>query len=268
MENMGASPLPGTRATGRAPKVSNVPVQSNGYGSLVGRGDAARNARGAASARDSAVAASRRHNARMNPGRVTGTAGPGRGVRPFPYGNGAHAGRPAPVGAGGLPGDINLGTASQVNTNPFNTLAPRAGNNAEKATAAIGNNKPIRPFPYGNGAHAGMPAPAGTGGLPKDINLGTRSQVNRNPFNTFGGATHAPPRPAGAGAGAVDDAVRNAPTPTAPAREAAERVGKKGFMRSGKGMLIGAGAAVVAGLAYSGRRGEGSSGGRTSQYRY
>jgi hypothetical protein len=73
---------------------------------------------------------------------------------------------------------------------------------------------------------------------------------------------------AGAGAGAIDDAIRNAPTPTAPAREAAERVGKKGFMRSGKGMLIGAGAAVVAGLAYSGRRGEGSSGGRTSQYKY
>jgi hypothetical protein len=78
------------------------------------------------------------------------------------------------------------------------------------------------------------------------------------------GRTSPRPRPAGA----VDDAVRNAPTPTAPAREAAERVGKKGFMRSGKGMLIGAGAAVVAGLAYSGRRGEGSSGGRTSQYRY
>jgi hypothetical protein len=49
-------------------------------------------------------------------------------------------------------------------------------------------------------------------------------------------------------------------------REALERNKKKGFSK--KGLLIGAGAAVVAGLAYSGRRGEGSSGGRTSQYRY
>lgn len=51
-----------------------------------------------------------------------------------------------------------------------------------------------------------------------------------------------------------------------PVREALERNKKKGFSK--KGFLIGAGAAVVAGLAYSGRRGEGSSGGRTSQYRY
>lgn len=39
-------------------------------------------------------------------------------------------------------------------------------------------------------------------------------------------------------------------------------------MKNKKGLMIGAGAAVLAGLAYSGRRGEGSSGGRTSQYRY
>jgi hypothetical protein len=49
-------------------------------------------------------------------------------------------------------------------------------------------------------------------------------------------------------------------------RESIEKSGKKGFSK--RGLLIGAGAAVVAGLAYSGRRGEGSSGGRTSQYRY
>ena len=49
-------------------------------------------------------------------------------------------------------------------------------------------------------------------------------------------------------------------------RESLERSGKKGFSK--RGLLIGAGAAVVAGLAYSGRRGEGSSGGRTSPYRY
>lgn len=57
--------------------------------------------------------------------------------------------------------------------------------------------------------------------------------------------------------------------------EAIKRAGKtntkqpimKG-MKNKKALLIGAGAAVIGGLAYSGRRGEGSSGGRTSQYRY
>lgn len=39
-------------------------------------------------------------------------------------------------------------------------------------------------------------------------------------------------------------------------------------MRNGKGLLIGMGAAVVAGLAYAGRRDEGSSSGRSSAYRY
>lgn len=57
--------------------------------------------------------------------------------------------------------------------------------------------------------------------------------------------------------------------------EAIKRAGKtntkqplmKG-MKNKKALLIGAGAAVIGGLAYSGKRGEGSSGGRTSQYRY
>jgi hypothetical protein len=39
-------------------------------------------------------------------------------------------------------------------------------------------------------------------------------------------------------------------------------------MRNGRGLLIGMGAAVVAGLAYAGRRDDGTSSGRSSAYRY
>ena len=66
------------------------------------------------------------------------------------------------------------------------------------------------------------------------------------------------PAPAGAGPGPVDNVVKQA-----------DVAGKQGLLKGkGKGLAIGAGAAVIAGLAYSGRRGEGSSGGRTGMTRY
>ena len=40
------------------------------------------------------------------------------------------------------------------------------------------------------------------------------------------------------------------------------------MMKTKKGIALGVGAAVIGGLAYSGRRGSGSSGGRTSMYKY
>jgi hypothetical protein len=262
LERRGTIPGAGERAMGRAPKVRNAPVEANGYGSLVGRRDAAMAARNSSGARDSAVASARRHNASMNRGRVTGTAGEGRGVKPFAYGNGAHPGRPAAAGSGGLPGDINLGTRGQVNHNPFNTLAARAeGNNVERATAAIGNKKGIRPFPYGNGAHAGRPGPAGAGGLPKDINLGTRSQVNHNPFNTFGGATHVSPKAIGeGGTQVIEDSVKGA-------KAIEEAAGKGASLFHGQGLAIGLGAAVIGGLALAHRR-KATSSGRTSMRNY
>jgi hypothetical protein len=60
-----------------------------------------------------------------------------------------------------------------------------------------------------------------------------------------------------------------APGPTAKA-VANSKSGKSfmNMMKGKKGLAIGAGAAVLGGLAYSGRRGEGSSGGRTSMYKY
>lgn len=49
----------------------------------------------------------------------------------------------------------------------------------------------------------------------------------------------------------------------------ADNAGKKAlFKGKGKGLAIGLGAAVIGGLAYSGRRGEGSSGGRAGMSRY
>ena len=66
------------------------------------------------------------------------------------------------------------------------------------------------------------------------------------------------PAAAGAGPGPVDNVVKQA-----------DVAGKQGLLKGkGKGLAIGAGAAVIAGLAYSGRRGEGSSGGRTGMTRY
>jgi len=53
-----------------------------------------------------------------------------------------------------------------------------------------------------------------------------------------------------------------------PVRGALDDVAKQSKRFKGRGLMIGAGAAVIAGLAYSGRRGEGSSGGRTSMGRY
>lgn len=65
--------------------------------------------------------------------------------------------------------------------------------------------------------------------------------------------------------------IRKAPPP-APATTKSVAASGEGGLRSltknKKGLAIGAGAAVIAGLAYAGRRGDGSSGGRTSMYRY
>ena len=85
-----------------------------------------------------------------------------------------------------------------------------------------------------------------------------RGSQNRPVLDTGGGG------PSGGGGGG--GRTTRPPGGDSPVSRALQENKKKGFSK--KGLLIGAGAAVVAGLAYSGRRGEGSSGGRTSQYRY
>lgn len=75
----------------------------------------------------------------------------------------------------------------------------------------------------------------------------------------------------GAGTRAVDSAARGATAAGRATRATGRTTAKKPLMeamKGKKGLAIGAGAAVIAGLAYSGRRGEGSSGGRTGMTRY
>lgn len=155
-----------------------------------------------------------------------------------------------PVGnPSGYGSPVNLGTRSQVNHNPFNTFGGR--------TMGTINGRTSR------------------------VNLGTQSQVNRNPFNTYGGRTHGglttpvtmgPTRrgPAAGTGGGTTTPVTMGPTrrrpPAGPVQEAVNTTKK--LSKRGRGLMIGGGAAVIAGLAYSGRRGEGSSGGRTSMSRY
>ena len=80
------------------------------------------------------------------------------------------------------------------------------------------------------------------------------------------GPMHGPLRPPTA-MGPMHGPAR--PGPVATAARQADNAGKKALLKGkGKGLAIGAGAAVIAGLAYSGRRGEGSSGGRTGMTRY
>jgi hypothetical protein len=85
----------------------------------------------------------------------------------------------------------------------------------------------------------------------------------------------AAPPPRGATTTAADLAEGAMHGPGRAELEAIRRAGKTNtkkpmasMMKNKKGLAIGLGAAVIGGLAYSGRRGEGSSGGRTSQYRY
>ena len=66
-------------------------------------------------------------------------------------------------------------------------------------------------------------------------------------------------RPVGGGAGPVDRAVRDIPEVL--------KNGKKGKLMNNKGLMIGAGAAVIAGLAMN-RRGDGTSSGRSGMTRY
>jgi hypothetical protein len=146
----------------------------------------------------------------------------------------------------------------------FGTIAEQRANSAERVRARGGNmnNSPRPAF----ASIADQRAANAEAYARRGVNVGPRQRPD---FGTIAEQrARAASRRAGAGTGAIDDVVRNAPNPTAPAREAAERVGKKGFLKNGRRLAIGAGAAVVAGLAYSGRRGEGSSGGRTSMSRY
>lgn len=178
---------------------------------------------------------------------------------------------PAGTGYGGLVtrGQAARAAAGGPYSMPPSTTARGLSGRTAAATRSVTGSATSAASGYSGLATNFLNQPAGTG----YGGLVTRGQVMQTALRNNKGVSMPPPttaRPlaAGAGAGAIDTAVKAAPNPVAPAKAAGEAIGKKGRMRGGKGLLIGAGAAVIAGLAYSGRRGEGSSGGRAGAYRY
>ena len=140
--------------------------------------------------------------------------------------------------------------------------------------AALGQRAPLG-LPA---AGQSMASPAGTG----YGSIVTRGQVQRNSEQLRAraaaarssavdssvrraggamGAMHGPPRPAGSALGAM----HGPPRPIVP--EVIEKIGKKGSIMNNKGLMIGLGAAVIAGLAMN-RRGDGTSSGKSSMRNY
>ena len=156
------------------------------------------------------------------------------------FGGGMGMGIPqgAPSG-GGMP--AQYGKMKPFEGNIRNNI--NASRNARGARQAADMRLPIGPNGGGlPSQYSRIPAAA-----PRSVDLPGGTPVSIRPR----------PRPAGAGAGIVDDAI-----------DGGKKVfGKKGFLKNGKGLMIGAGAAVIAGLAMN-RRGDGTSSGRAGMSRY
>lgn len=140
-----------------------------------------------------------------------------------------------------------------VRRNVEQSRVARGARQAAEMRPPIGPNGAGLPPQYARGSQnavvqtrfgdMGMGIPANApngGGLPAQYARGSQNTPIRTPTPPGGGGT-----------------------PQGRALDGGRKLSKRG-----RGLLIGAGAAVVAGLAYSGRRGEGSSGGRTSMSRY
>jgi hypothetical protein len=208
--------------TGADPSSLRAPA-SNGYGSLMTRGQAG--AMGRAS-----------QSGRMGRVPMGGMATQTRGFGPAALGQRAPLALPAAGQSMASPAGTGYGsivTRGDVQRN-MDGLAARARNRPGTALELY------------------------RGGPPAVMRGSQNAPVSRPPLAL-------PAGPGGAGPG-PGPTIRPPTTPNPAIRESLERSGKRGFSK--RGLLIGAGAAVVAGLAYSGRRGEGSSGGRTSPYRY
>lgn len=153
---------------------------------------------------------------------------------PVPMGGGSMGGGsnlPARVG-GNLPARIN----SRTPMNPSRNLPARA--------SGMGPTSGPRPINAGNINHTPQ----------RRLMLGTGKTTTKSPIDPGVGGG------GGKGAGAAGGS-------TGGAGDGAAR-GLANKMKNGRGLLIGMGAAVVAGLAYAGRRDDGTSSGRSSAYRY
>lgn len=203
--------------TGPDPSVLRAPA-SNGYGSLMSKGQAA------------AVARKTQSGAMARASRSGGMATQTRGLGPAALGQRAPLALPAAGQSMASPAGTGYGsivTRGDVQRN-MDGLAARARNRPGTALEL-----------YRGGPPAVVGGSQNTPAVPVS--------VRRRPTVT-------PPRPSTT----LDEPIRRA-------GGAIEQAAKKS---RGRGLLIGAGAAVIAGLAYSGRRGEGSSGGRAGSTRY
>lgn len=136
---------------------------------------------------------------------------------------------------------LGMSVGSPMGGGPGTAITRRMPGAGGPRAIGAGRNLPVRaPMAIAGGAST---APRRS--ITTPVSLGaTRRKSITTPVTL--GPSRKPPIPA------VKDAVDNA----------------RKLPKRGRGLMIGAGAAVIAGLAYSGRRGEGSSGGRTGMTRY
>jgi len=144
---------------------------------------------------------------------------------------------PVPMGGGSMGGGSNL--PARVGGNlpaRINSRTPMSPSRNLPATRTSGP----RPINVGNIDHTPQ----------RRLMLGTGKTTTKSPIDPGVGGKGAGAA-AGSTGGAGDGAARGLSR-----------------MKNGRGLLIGMGAAVVAGLAYAGRRDDGTSSGRSSAYRY
>lgn len=168
-----------------------------------------------------------------------------RGVRPFPTpGHGGRMGIPAPISSG-----MNAPVVPAMAPNP--SLIGQLGQLQGGYAGVVGDS--VRAVQ------------AETRTAQRPMRQRALNNARAQAGARLGGSQNRPV------AGGVGPTAGPGPTTPGPRRtgpvDGALDAGRK-LPKRGRGLLIGAGAAVVAGLAYSGRRGEGSSGGRTSMSRY
>jgi hypothetical protein len=284
LEGKGTVPAAGTRSAGRPVKTNpgGRPV-ANGYGSLVNHRQAAAQAQASAAARDNMGLSGR--GTRANPH----NAGGYRGMTKESYKRANAAERAAVTGGGRRPGRV---TQFAGGGSP-----PRLPGGALKgvpaSAAASGMNAPIVPAMPSNPSLIGQLGQIQGGGYAgvvgdsvRKVQQETRAarapmranmlqQAKNHPSYTgarrgmpasgaisgSGAMTHTPPAPLMHGPPAPIDNLL---------RETGKTTAKKPLMKSfknNKALMIGAGAAVIAGLAMN-RRGEGTSSGRSGMTRY
>ncbi len=183
-------------------------------------------------------------------GTMSNPGGVGRQRAPKPI----YQGPRSPGAAGTMPNPAGVGRTSL----PLGTVATGSGSMSPGTTSSIprGNSRTRTRGPRTPMANPGGASVSRTATDPVTTMLPNPTLRNRGITTPPPSTTPRPP------AGSAPDAVGNAV-------KKARGDGLRGLMKGrGRGIAIGMGAAVIGGLAYSGRRGEGSSGGRAGMSRY